>query len=150
MPDRIIHWATHGHFDPGVKRIVLAAVGILAIIRGLSYVNPPPVPAGLRTLSQLIPLEYWGWAWVVIGALSVIGAFTAHYRAPFVPLLVITTLWGFSYLAEWGMDYFNRGVDSRDYVSAVSYAVQALLILAVIRLIDPAEVTPRREVKDVD
>lgn len=150
MPDRIIHWATRGRFDPGVKRIVLAAVGVLGIIRGLSYVNPPPTPEGLHTLDQLVPLEYWGWAWVVIGALSVVGAFTSHYRTPFVPYLVITTLWGFSYLAEWGMDFFSRGFDSRDYVSAVSYAVQALLILAVIRLIDPSEVTPRKADEDVD
>lgn len=150
MPDRIIHWATGGRFDPGVKRVVLAAVGVLGIIRGLSYVNPPPTPAGLRTLDQIIPLEYWGWAWVIIGVLSVTGAFTTHYRLPFVPYLVITTLWGFSYLAEWGMDYFVRGVDSRDYVSAVSYAVQALLIIGVIRLIDHAEVTPRNGGEDVD
>lgn len=149
MPDRIIHWATGGRFDPGVKRLVLAAVGALGIIRGLSYVNPPPTPDGLDTLDQLVPLSYWGWAWVVIGVLSFMGAFTAHYQTPFVPFLVITTLWGFSYFAEWGMDYFSRGVDSRDYVSAVSYAVQALLIIAVIRLIDPSEVNPRTGGEDV-
>lgn len=149
MPDRIIHWVTRGHFDPGVKRVVLAAVGILGTIRGLSYINPPATPAGLRTLDQLIPLDYWGWAWFIIGVLSVLGAFTAHYRAPFVPLLVMTTLWGFSYFAEWAMDFFSRGVDSRDYVTAVSYAVQALLILAVIRLIDPSEVRPRTGGEDV-
>lgn len=150
MPDRIVHWATRGRFDPGVKRLVLAAVGVLGIIRGLSYVDPPPTPAGLRTLVQLVPIECWGWAWVIIGVLSIVGAFTTHYRAPFVPFLIITTLWGFSYLAEWGMDYFTRGVDSRDYVSAVSYAVQSLLILAVIRLIDPSELKPRTGGEDVD
>lgn len=150
MPDRIIHWATRGRFDPGVKRVVLAAVGALGIIRGLSYVNPPPTPEGLRTLDQLVPLEYWGWAWVIIGVLSMLGAFTRHYRVPFIPTMVISALWSFSYFAEWAMDFFSRGIDSRDYITAVSYAVQALLILAVIRLIDPAEVTPRREAEDVD
>ena len=149
MPDRIIHWVTGGRYDPGVKRVVLASVGLLGIIRGLSYINPPPTPAGLRTLDQLVPLEYWGWAWVAIGVLSIVGAFTSHYRMPFVPFLVITSLWAFSYFAEWCMDYFSRGVDSRDYVSAVSYAVQALLILAVIRLIDLSEVTPRAGDEDV-
>ena len=150
MPDRIFHWVTRGRFDPGVKRVVLFAVGVLCVVRGLSYVDPPPIPAGLRTLAQLLPLEFWGWAWVFIGVLSMLGAFTSHYRAPFIPTMVISTLWSFSYFAEWAMDFFSRGIDSRDYITAVSYAVQALLILAVIRLIDPAEVTPRREAEDVD
>ena len=150
MPDRIVHWATRGKLDPGVKQTVLFAVGVLCLVRGLSYVDPPDIPDGLSTLNQIIPLEYWGWAWVIIGAVSTIGAFTSHYRIPFVPTMVISTLWAFSYAAEWAMNFFARGVDSRDYITAASYAVQALLILAVIRLIDPAEVTPRREVKDVD
>lgn len=150
MPDRIVHWATGGRFDPGVKRVVLFAVGVLGIVRGFSYVDPPPTPAGLRTLAQLLPLEFWGWAWVIIGVLSMLGAFTSHYRIPFIPTMIISTLWSFSYFAEWAMDFFSRGIDSRDYITAVSYAVQALLILAVIRLIDPAEVTPTREAEDVD
>lgn len=150
MPDRIIHWVTRGRFDPGVKRLVLAAVGALGIIRGLAYINPPPTPDGLRTLDQLAPLPFWGWAWAIIGVVCIVGAFTSHYRMPFVPFLVFTSLWAFSYFAEWAMDYFSRGIDSRDYVTAVSYAVQALLILAVIRLIDPAEVNLRRGVEDVD
>lgn len=150
MPDRIVAVLTRGKFNPGVKRVVLFGVGVFGVVRGVSYVDPPEIPAGLSTLDQLIPLEYWGWLWVAIGAISIIGAFTTHYRIPFIPTLVISTLWSFSYFAEWAMNFFARGVDSRDYITAVSYAVQALLILAVIRLIDPAEVTPRREVKDVD
>lgn len=147
MPDRIVAWITHGRYNPSVKRLALFAVGIFSIIRGISYVNPPTIPDGLATLDQLIPLDYWGWAWVAIGAISSLGAFTTHYRLPFIPTLVISTLWSFSYFAEWAMNFFSRGIDSRDYITAVSYAVQALLILAVIRLIDPAEV--RREAEDV-
>lgn len=150
MPDRIATWATHGKLQPGVKRVVLFAVGVLGVVRGVSYVDPPEIPAGLSTLDQLIPLEFWGWLWVAIGVFSMLAAFTKHYRVPFIPTLVISTLWSFSYISEWAMNFFARGVDSRDYITAVSYAVQALLILAVIRLIDPAEVNPRREVKDVD
>lgn len=150
MPDRIVTWATRGKVKPGVKRVVLFAVGVLGVVRGVSYVNPPEVPDGLKTLDMIVPIEFWGWVWVAIGGLSILAAFTNHYRIPFIPTMVISTLWSFSYFAEWATNYFSRGVDSRDYITAVSYAVQALLILAVIRLIDPAEVNPRREVEDVD
>lgn len=87
---------------------------------------------------------------MIIGVVSIVGAFATHYRTPFVPFMVLTSLWAFSYFAEWTMDYFVRGIDSRDYVTAVSYAVQALLTLAVIRLIDPVEVAPRAGGVDVD
>ena len=150
MPDRIVAALTHNKFDPGVKRVVLFAVGVLGVVRGVSYVNPPDVPSGLTTLDQLIPIEFWGWVWVAVGVFSMLAAFTKHYRIPFIPTMIISALWSFSYISEWAMNFFTRGVDSRDNITAVSYAVQALLILAVIRLIDPAEVKPRREVKDVD
>ena len=150
MPDRIVAALTHSKFDPGVKRVVLFAVGVLGVVRGLSYVNPPAVPSGLTTLDQLIRIEFWGWVWVAIGVFSMLAAFTKHYRIPFIPTMIISALWSFSYISEWAMSFFARGVDSRDYITAVSYAVQALLILAVIRLIDPAEVKPRRGVEDVD
>lgn len=145
MPDRIIRWATRGRIRFGIKQIALLALGVLGTIRGVSYIEPPKVPAGLRTIDQVLPIAVWGCLWVAIGLIAILGAFTRHYRVPFVPLMVITALWGGSYIAEWGMDFFVRGVDSRDYITAVSYAVQALLILVVIRLIDPAEVHAERD-----
>lgn len=145
MPDRIIRWATRGRIRFGTKQIALLALGVLGTIRGVSYIEPPKVPAGLRTIDQVLPITVWGCLWVAIGLIAILGAFTRHYRVPFVPLMVITALWGGSYIAEWGMDFFVRGVDSRDYITAVSYAVQALLILVVIRLIDPAEVHAERD-----
>lgn len=144
MPDRIIRWATRGRIRFGTKQIALLALGVLGTIRGVSYIEPPKVPAGLRTLDQVLPMTAWGVLWVLIGVVAIGGAFTRHYRMPFVPLMVMTALWGASYIAEWGMDFFARSVDSRDYITAVSYAVQALLILVVIRLIDPAEVQTER------
>lgn len=146
MPEQH-HWRRRKF---GVKQTALAALGILGAVRGLSYIDPPAIPAGLRTLAQVPSLDFWAWAWVIIGALSIIGAFTSHYRIPFVPLMVITSLWASSYFAEWCMDFFVRGIDSRDYITAVSYAVQALLILAVIRLIDPSEVHAPGGDRDVD
>ena len=137
-------WATHGKVNIGVKQFALIVFGILGLIRGISYINPPEIPEGLGTIAQLVPLTCWGVLWIAIGLLALIGAFTRHYRMPFVPLMVMSAVWAASFAAEWGMDYFIRETDSRYYVTAASYAVQTVAILTIMRLIDPSEVLSER------
>lgn len=141
MPKRILK-----HL--GVKRLALIALGTLGLVRGFSYVNPPDVPSGLTTLDALIPIEYWGWAWAAVGAIALIAAFTPKYRTALIPIMILSALWSFSYITEWATMFFSRGVDTRDYITAASYGAQALLILAVIRLIDPSEVKTREGNED--
>ena len=57
------------------------------------------------------------------------------------PMLILCSLWAFSYTAEWAVTVWLRDGDSRDWITGVSYAFQAASVLIVSRLVDPTEVT---------
>lgn len=146
MPDRAIEWATHGRVHLGPKRLFIIIAATLGIIRGLAYIDPPPIPDGLSTLGALAPLGAWGWAWVAAGVVALSAVWARHYAVALTPLLILSTLWGFSYMAEWGVTVLFRDGESRDWITSVSYAFQAASILLVSRLVDPTEV--RQEAAD--
>lgn len=146
MPDRAIEWATHGRVHLGPKRLFIIIAGTLGILRGIAYVNPLPVPAGLSTLGTLAPLGAWGWAWIAAGIVALMAVWSRRYALALTPLLILSALWGFSYAAEWGVIVFVRDGESRDWVTGISYAFQTCSILLVSRLVDPTEV--RQEADD--
>lgn len=142
MPDRIVSWATHGRARVGPKQIFVIAAALLCVLRGIAYVDPPPVPAGLSTLGQVAPLSVWGWAWIISGGVALFAVWWRHYALALTPMLVMSNLWSFSYIAEWYVTVAFRDGDSRDWITGVSYLFQAVAVLVVSRLIDPTEVTP--------
>lgn len=142
MPDRAIEWATHGRIHLGPKRLFIIVAGSLGILRGLAYIDPPPVPDGLSTLGGVAPLGVWGWAWVAAGIIALLAVWSRRYALALTPLLVLSALWGFSYGAEWGVTVLFRDGESREWITGISYAFQAASILLVSRLVDPTEVRP--------
>ena len=70
MPDRFVKWATRGRAHMGPKQSFLIIAGAFCILRGLAYVNSPPVPPGLTTLGSVAPLGVWGWAWIIAGIIA--------------------------------------------------------------------------------
>lgn len=141
MPDRILAWATHGRAHIGPKQLFVIAAAVFCVLRGLAYIDPPPVPQGLNTLASVMPLGVWGWAWIVAGVLAFTAVWWRHYALALTPMLILSALWGFSYTAEWVAVVTWRGGESRDWITGVSYAFQTVAVLTVARLIDPTEVT---------
>ena len=141
MPDRLVTWATRGHAHIGPKQIFLIIAGAFCVLRGLAYVNSPPVPPGLTTLGSVAPLGVWGWAWIIAGIIAFASVRWRHWALALTPMLILCSLWAFSYTAEWAVTVWLRDGDSRDWITGVSYAFQAASVLIVSRLVDPTEVT---------
>lgn len=57
----------------------MACFGLSAGVFGVAFVGPikiiPPPPKGFVPLNDLLPLEYWGVIWLLVGALLLWGAF---------------------------------------------------------------------------
>ena len=141
MPDRLVKWATRGRAHVGPKQIFLIIAGAFCILRGLAYVSSPPVPPGLTTLGSVAPLGVWGWAWIIAGIIAFVSVRWRHWALALTPMLILCSLWAFSYTAEWAVATWMRGEESRDWITGVSYAFQAASVLIVSRLVDPTEVT---------
>lgn len=141
MPDRLVTWAARGHAHIGPKQIFLIIAGAFCILRGLAYVNSPPVPPGLATLGSVAPLGAWGWAWIIAGIIAFASVRWRRWALALTPMLILCSLWAFSYTAEWAVAVWLRDGDSRDWITGISYAFQAASVLIVSRLVDPTEVT---------
>jgi len=137
----MVSWESRGRARIGPKQIFVIAAAIFCVLRGLAYVDPPPVPDGLSTLGSVAPLGVWGWAWIVAGVLAFTAVWWRHYALALTPMLILSALWGFSYTAEWVAVVTWRGGESRDWITGVSYAFQTVAVLVVSRLVDPTEVT---------
>ena len=140
MPDRLVSWATRGRALLGPKQIFLVVAGTFCILRGLAYIDPPPVPPGLTTLGNVAPLGVWGWAWIAAGVIALASVRWRRWALALTPMLILSSLWAFSYTSEWAATVWLRGEDSRDWITGVSYAFQAASVLIVSRLVDPTEV----------
>lgn len=87
----------------GPKQIFLIIAGAFCILRGLAYVDPPPVPPGLTTLGSVAPLGVWGWAWIIAGIIAFASVRWRHWALALTPMLILCSLWAFSYTAEWAV-----------------------------------------------
>lgn len=134
------------------KRIFTAAMGITAALRGIAYIQPASIPDGLSTLANATGgLHVWGWAWIAVGIIALAGAAARRTTAPLIPFAAVNVLWGGSYATEWArqidweqtIETARIVSESRDWITSVSYFALAVATLAVIRLVDPAEVTRR-------
>lgn len=143
MPDRIVTWASRGRAHIGPKQLFVIAAAVFCVLRGLAYIDPPPTPQGLNTLASVMPLGVWGWAWIIAGGLALAAVRWRYYAIALTPMLILCTLWGFSYTSEWVAMITWRGGESRDWITGVSYAFQAVAVLIVSRLVDPTEVNNR-------
>lgn len=137
------------------KRVFAAAMGLVAALRGYGYIAPSTAPDGLSTLSNATGgLFVWGWVWLAVGIVAVVGIFRHSQSATLVPFVAVNVLWGGSYLIEWvrRLEWaiptwqpwtWQVISESREWITCISYFGLAVATLTVIRLIDPAEVRSR-------
>lgn len=120
-------------------------MGVVALLRGLAYIWPDGVPAGLQTLS-VVPggLVTWGWVWAAVGAFAIVWAGVRRSSTlPLIPFATVNFLWAGSYLIEWLATAIRDGPESRDWITSLSYIALGIGALTVIRLVDPVEVRER-------
>ena len=118
--------------------VITALYGLSRVLLGVSYVVHPvtdqytgrgePVPTGLIKLSQTIPLQWLGGAWVIAGLLMVASAAVLFipklYQIAVAAIEVMNVIWVGAY--SYGWIFGGSGQDSK---GASSYLGSTALVL---------------------
>lgn len=117
---------------PYLIRIALILMGLYAVIRGIAYLPfarlSDGLPRGLELISEIITIELWATTWILIGAFSIFSAITAYKNNIAWALIVaIMIAWG-SAFSIGAIESLFSGENSRDYLSATSYLMPAIVI----------------------
>jgi hypothetical protein len=99
--------------------------------------SPPADRRGLAPLLKVMPLDGWGWLWVITGLVAVAAAFAPQGLdwAGFLALPVIVLPWTGAYIAAWLMGDYPRG-----WVAAAVWALIAVPVIVVAGWREPPQV----------
>jgi hypothetical protein len=96
----------------GRRGAVLSLKGLMALLYGYSLlVQPPADRRGMRLLLDLMPLHWWGWAWIAAGAVAMVCAWRQQGWdwLGFSAVYLVVAPWSLSYLASWWLYDNTRG-----------------------------------------
>lgn len=113
----------------GRRGAILLCYGIVWSIIGYGQItSPAPDLRGLRLLLQMMPLDAWGWLWVVSGLIAVVSAWLPQGKdwLGFLALPLMVLPWAVSYLLAWIIGDFPRG-----WVATVVWGAIAAPVLVV-------------------
>lgn len=142
MPDRVIG------FINGPRGSVLFAISWVCLLHGIAYTpvtdGPIEIPVGLKALSEVVPLEVYGWLWFVAALLTAIGAVRTrkgrqrdHADAwGFGVSAGMFAAWGFSYMGGWLVSLSND-IPSRSWITGCIYLAMAVIATAASRMTNP-------------
>ncbi|OZC55050.1 hypothetical protein CH289_07600 [Rhodococcus sp. RS1C4] len=121
-------------------RLVLVVVGFMSALRGWSYLGPSPetTPTQLALVDQFVPLPVYSMAWIIVGLVAVLAAFTPRLfagDAAYSALVGLNGLWALSFFWSWWVDDVSRA-----WVSALNYVLVALLVYREATRPEPVEV----------
>jgi hypothetical protein len=89
---------------------------------------PPPDQRGLRLLTDVLPLQVWGWCWLTAGLVAIVSAWVKQgWDWPgFLALPLIVMPWVISYFVAWLQGIFPRG-----WIASALYGALAIGIFVV-------------------
>lgn len=123
----------------GRRGTILSCYGLIWTLIGYGQIiTPQPDQRGLKVLLSLMPLDAWGWCWIVAGAIALLCAWAPPGRdtAGFVSLVLIVVPWMATYLVAWLLGDYPRG-----WVAAAIWAALVAPVLVVAGWPEP----PRRK-----
>lgn len=132
-------------------RIALILIGIYSIVRGLAYLppnKPEGLPGGLQLISEIITIEIWGSAWLLIGVFAIFSAI-AYYKTSIAWALTVGIMltWGSAFMIGAVIDLATN-TPSRAYLSATSYILPGLVIAILSRKANLEMVEKKQEEED--
>lgn len=113
----------------GRRGAILLSYGVVWAIIGYGQItSPAPDLRGLRLLLQMMPLDAWGWIWVVSGLVAIVSAWLPQGKdwPGFLALPLMVLPWMVSYLLAWIIGDFPRG-----WVATVVWGAIAAPVLVV-------------------
>ena len=114
----------------GRRGTILSCYGIVWMLVGWGQiVQPQPDQRGLRLLLDRMPLNVWGWCWIVAGLIALACAWLPPGRdaAGFVGLVLIVVPWMTSYLASWLLGDYPRGWAAAAVWTAITVPIMVVL-----------------------
>lgn len=142
MPDRVIG------FINGPRGSVLLAIAWVCGLHGIAYTpitdGPSEIPIGLKALSEVIPLEVYGFLWFAAAILALLGSIRSrkgkqrdHADAwGFGVSAGMFAAWGFSYMGGW-LVALSDGIPSRSWINGCVYLALAVIATAASRMTNP-------------
>lgn len=97
-------------------------------------------PGSLRSLAGL-PLDFWGWLWIGVGAAVMATCWTVHDRAQFAAIIALNGLWTFFAI--------NRGIhppyDPGAWAPGSIYLGITAALILIASWPDPPELIPEQD-----
>lgn len=128
----------------GRRGALLTLKGVMAVGYGSGQVvQPTGDRQGLSLLLKAAPLEAWGWAWVLAGAVALVCAWLPrpHDWPGFVAVWLIASAWAGAYLVSW----WPLEESPRGWVIALIFGAFGTVNLVAIGWDEPARTEPPRE-----
>ncbi|MGW2908670.1 hypothetical protein ACWC91_40765 [Streptomyces sp. NPDC001204] len=121
----------------GRRGAVLLCKGVMASGYGAGQVFEPTGDRhGLALLLKLRPLEFWGWTWLLAGAIALVCAWLPPRRdwPGFLAVWMVATPWAMAYLLSW----WPLQESPRGWVVAALFGAFGAVCLVVIGWDEPA------------
>ena len=108
MPCRAARWL---HHKLGRRGTFLLILGIGKTCWGIGFIVTPATAQGLNLLTDIGPLHYWAWLWIIAGLTTLGSAFLRVGRdgLGFVAALIPPTVWATAYTSAVVNGTFPRG-----------------------------------------
>lgn len=122
----------------GRRGAILLSYGAVWALYGYAQIaSPQPDQRGLQPALELMPLDAWGWLWVLTGLGAVVSAWLPQGRdwIAFLLLPLMVLPWMASYLIAWLAGDFPRG-----WVATLVWGVIAVPLLVVAGWREPPRV----------
>jgi hypothetical protein len=126
----------------GRRGAFLLSFGTVWALIGYGQVTAPqPDQRGLKLLTDVLPLDAWGWMWISSGLIAIASAFLRQGsdRFGFAALIAMVLPWLFAYLVAW----WPLGLFPRGWIAAALYSGLAIGIFVVAGWGEPQR--PKRE-----
>lgn len=127
----------------GRRGAALLSWAFVDVVVGWSLREPSTRPRGAaaaaayRPILAIAPFGFWAWAWILVGAVCVVGACSRQDAPAFAAAIGIKLVWGGGLFAGWAFYGAYRG-----WVAAVTWLVLAALVSVIAGWPEPPQHPP--------
>lgn len=110
----------------GHRGAFLLFLALLDAIYGWSMFTIANASPQYRQLVLWFPWDLWGWTWIVVGVILLVGTFTRDDRWYYGIAATLKGVWAAAWLSAWMFEHAYLG-----WVSTVIWAAFAMLVVVV-------------------
>ena len=122
----------------GPRGVILLSLALVCFCFGVAYVGPlapETVPVGVRPLTWIMPLDYWGVLWFIGCYHLAQSAFKVNQAHALGGLSGVLTAWALTHFIA-GRSLAPEGVYSRLWITGVIFSAIVALVMGVARMLN--------------